>query len=93
MKVLVISQNKGKGDQAEELFKSHDLHIKAVYPGSTKFPRTFDAVCVFHYEANEINFLKDLMARYVEVPIKICFGKVAYPQASQWSGAQAFTHD
>jgi Ca2+-binding EF-hand superfamily protein len=68
------------------------LTVKKVFPGSKTKHRHFDAVVIFHNEANEVNFIKDEIERYKDAPVKAFFGKVAYDRAGDYN-AQAFTHD
>ena len=62
-----------------------------MYPGVKHFPRHFDAVVVYHNEANEVNFLKDVLQRYQDAPIKAFHGKENYHDIGQYH-AQAFKH-
>lgn len=56
-KVLVIAQNEAKAIEGEKLLTG--LTVKKVFPGAKRVPRHFDAVVVYHNEANEVNFIKD----------------------------------
>jgi hypothetical protein len=71
---------------------STQLTIKTVYPSAKRYPRHFDAVVVYHFEASEVNFVKDEVERYKDAPIKAFLGKELYGGASA-EHAAAFTHD
>ncbi len=62
-KVLVIAQNQAKATEAQETLKG-DYTYKSVYPGTSSFPKTFDAVVIYYADPSEVNFVKDLIQRY-----------------------------
>jgi hypothetical protein len=76
----------------QKLAPTTQLTIKIVYPSAKRYPRHFDAVVVYHFEASEVNFVKDEVERYKDAPIKVFLGKEAYGGASAEHGV-AFTHD
>ena len=88
-KILLIAQNETKANDGAAYF--NDLTVRKVFPGTKRFPRHFDAVVVYHNDANEINFIKDEIQRYTDAPIKAFFGKAVYEQAASHK-AKAFTH-
>ena len=74
--VLVISQNVGNAETGEALLKANGVkRTVKIVPGATKFPRDFQALAVYHNEPNEVNFVKDLLKQYEDVPIKVFIGK------------------
>ena len=75
-KIVLIAKNQAEADKAETLFPG--LKCRKVYPGVKHFPRHFDAVVIYHNEANEVNFLKDVLQRYQDAPIKAFLGKENY---------------
>ena len=88
-KILLLAQNEAKATDGEKLLGG--FTIKKVYPGAKRFPRHFDAVVIYHNEANEINFIKDTIQRYSDTPIKIFLGKTPYADAASYN-AKAFNH-
>jgi hypothetical protein len=69
-----------------------NLKVSKVFPGAKRFPRHFDAVVIYHNDANEVNFIKDEVERYKDAPNKAFIGSVAYDRAGDYHAA-AFTHD
>jgi hypothetical protein len=61
-KILVIAQNEQKAKEAAAKFPGYQVRL--VYPGTTRFPHHFDAVIIYLQEAKEINFIKDILAKY-----------------------------
>jgi len=74
------------------MLKAGGMSCSTVFPGTKSFPRHFDGVCVFHFEPSEVNFLKDVLTRYQEAPIKIFLGKSPFDKPEQYK-AKSFTHD
>lgn len=61
-----------------------------MYPGASKFSRNFDAVIIYLQEANEFNFIKDLLTQYKEAPVKAFIGKDLFGDAASFK-AKAYT--
>jgi hypothetical protein len=73
-KILIIAQNQAKATQAQSHL-SGSFTFSSVFPGTSSFPRTFDAVVIYTQEPSEINFIKDLITRYQDAPVKVFLGK------------------
>jgi glutaredoxin 2 len=80
--LVVIAQNEAKAKEGEKLLEG--FQVKKAYPGAKFFPRHFDAVIVFTHEAKEINFIKDILTRYSDAPIKAFFGKTDVAESSNY---------
>jgi hypothetical protein len=91
-KVLIIARNQASAEAGEKLFAAPGLTVRKVFPGAKRVPRHFDAVVVYHNDANEVNFVKDELQRYHDAPIKAFIGKTAYGDAASYK-AKAFTHE
>ncbi len=69
-----------------------DINCLLAYPGSKRFPRHYDALCIFHEEQSDIdNYLKDLITRYEDAPLKVFLGKKKFEKAQKHK-AMAFAH-
>jgi hypothetical protein len=60
-----------------------------VYPGGKTFSRHFDAIVVYLAANSEINFIKDIITKYNDAPIKAFLGKELYGEAGNHK-ARAF---
>lgn len=87
-KILVIAQSEAKAAEAVKLFAGRTA--KAVTPGAKRYPRHFEAVVIYHQDPNDVKFMKDLIQRYAEAPIKAFLGKEAFSAAADYK-AKAFT--
>lgn len=85
-KILIIAQNGAKADNCENHFRQH-FKVRKVYPSAKSFPSHFDAVLIYFEDTKEINFMKDLITRYHDVPLKVFFGNVAYGDAKTYNAA------
>ena len=45
-KVVVIAKNQAESDKGAELFNF--VKARKVYPGAKRFPRSFEAVVIYH---------------------------------------------
>jgi hypothetical protein len=87
-KVVIIAQNEAKAKEGEKFFQG--LVTRKAYPGGKSFSRHFDGVVIYLTAPNEINFIKDILVKYAEAPIKAFLGKEAYADAANYK-AKAFT--
>lgn len=86
-KIVIIAQNEAKAKEAEAHF--HGLHVKKVFPGAKSFSRHFDAVVIYLHDVKEINFIKDILTKYQDAPIKAFLGKEEFGEAHTYK-AKAF---
>lgn len=87
-KIVIIAQNEAKAKEAETHF--HGFVVKRVFPGAKSFSRHFDAIVIYLHEDKEINFIKDIITKYQEAPIKVFLGKESFADANTYK-AKAFT--
>lgn len=87
-KLLIIAQSDTKGAQAVTHFEG--IHTKVVFPGATSFGRHFDGVVIYLQDNSEINFIKDIIAKYHEAPIKAFLTNNTF-DASEFK-SQSFTN-
>jgi hypothetical protein len=87
-KIVIIAQNEAKAKEAEAFFPG--IYVRKAYPGGKSFARHFDAVVIYLHEAKEINFIKDILIKYQEAPIKAFLGKETFAEAATYK-AKAFT--
>lgn len=69
--------------------KTH-FKTQKVFPGAKSFPRHFDAVVIYYEDPKEINFMKDIITKYQDAPIKIFLGNDKYADAKNYK-AESFT--
>jgi hypothetical protein len=62
----------------------HGFIVRKVYPGGKSLSRKFDAVVVYLAANSEINFIKDILTKYNDAPIKVFLGKETYPEAGHY---------
>lgn len=48
---------------------------RRVYPGAQVFNRKFHGLVVYLTAADDANFIKDLLNKYKDVPVKVLLGK------------------
>jgi EF-hand domain len=89
-KIVIIAQNEEKVKAAEALVTG--LVVRRVFPGAKSFSTHFDAVVVYLQSANELNFIKDILTKYQEAPVKAFLGKELFAEAANYK-AKAFTED
>ncbi len=76
MNILILAQNAAKAKEGQAILEAAGhKKISLVFPGSKIMPKTFDALVVFHHNKNEVNLLKDTIARYENAPVKVFLGK------------------
>ena len=75
-KVVIIAKNEKEVNSGAEMFKN--FKCRKVYPGAKRFPRSFEAVIIYHSTPNDVNFIKDDLQRYKDAPIKIFCGAAPY---------------
>jgi len=89
-KVLLIAQNEAKAEEGTKVLSELGIaHIKRVYPGAKRYPRTLDAVVVFFTDASEANLCEDVIKRYAEAPIKVFLGSSEHAFAKKYK-AESF---
>lgn len=79
-KIVVVAQNESKAKEAELLLPGYI--IRKVFPGGKTLSRHFDAVVIYLAANSEINFIKDILTKYTDAPIKAFLTKEAFADAA-----------
>jgi hypothetical protein len=90
-RILIVAQNQNKAQDAEKIFKEKGLKCDLMYPNYNHVHRHFEALVVYHTKQTEVNFVKDTLQTYTDVPVKAFFGKEPYSQAEQQFKTKAFS--
>ena len=90
-RILVIAQSESKSKQVEKLY-GDKYQLTKVYPNATTFSRDFQGMLVYLSDNSDLNFIKDLLNKYKNVPIKAFLGKESAPEGNPLK-AQAFKID
>ena len=81
-KILIVAQNEAKANEAAAHFTSYQ--VKKVFPGTHSYSRHFDAIVIYLHEAKEVNFIKDILTKYQDSPIKAFLTKETFEDADQF---------